>query len=123
MLFVLIFVGGGFGSVSRYLLGASVQNKAQLDFPIGTLVVNILGCIAIGIIAKLFLHSQTHHLARTTLVVGFCGGFTTFSTFSYETLGLINGGEWGRATAYVLMSVVGCVIGTAAGYALTPLAR
>lgn len=120
MLILLIFVGGGLGSVCRYFLGAFIQSKAHLAFPIGTLLVNVLGCIAIGVFAKFYLHSQTSHYVRTMLVVGFCGGFTTFSTFSYETLGLINGGEWGRAGSYVLASVVACIIGTAFGFAIAP---
>lgn len=120
MLIVLIFVGGGLGSVCRFLLGGLVQRGAHLAFPTGTLAVNVLGCIAIGVFAKIFLHNQTDLLARTTLIVGFCGGFTTFSTFSYETVGLINGGEWGRAVSYVVASVAACLIGTAVGFAVAP---
>lgn len=120
MLLILIFVGGGAGSVTRYLLGGLVQTRSHTGFPVGTLVVNVLGCIAIGLTAKYFLHSQTQLLTRTTLIVGFCGGFTTFSAFSYETLGLINAGSWGRALSYVAASVLVCVAGTAIGFAIGP---
>lgn len=120
MVLLLIFVGGGAGSVTRYLLGGFVQARAHPDFPIGTLVVNMLGCVAIGLIGKYFLHSQTQLLTRTALMAGFCGGFTTFSAFSYETLGLITGGAWARAAAYVALSVVTCILGTAAGFAFGP---
>src|SRR2546430_12696280 len=109
MVLLLIFVGGGAGSAARYLLGGFVQTRAHPDFPVGTLVVNVLGCLAIGLIGKYFLHSQTQLLTRTALMVGFCGGFTTFSAFSYETLGLITGGSWGRATAYVALSRFCCI--------------
>lgn len=120
MTLLLIFVAGGLGSVFRYVLGGFVQTKAHAGFPVGTLVVNVLGCIAIGIVAKFFLHSQTQLLTRTTLIVGFCGGFTTFSTFSYDALGLIAGGMWARATMYVGITVASCLVGTALGFALTP---
>lgn len=120
MLFLVIFLAGGLGSVCRYVLGSLVQTRAHTSFPVGTLVVNVLGCLAIGVLGKLFLHGQTHNLARAALVVGFCGGFTTFSTFSYETFGLLNGGEWTRALGYVGASVATCLIATAAGYALAP---
>ena len=120
MTLFLIFVGGGVGSVCRYLLGAVVQTRTHIDFPLGTLVVNVLGCLAIGVLAKYFFHGQTHSLARTTLIVGFCGGFTTFSTFSYETIGLVNGGEWSRAALYIGASIVACLLGTAAGFTFGP---
>ena len=120
MVLIWIFVGGGAGSVCRYLLGGFVQARTHPDFPIGTLVVNVLGCVAIGLIGKYFLHSQTQLLTRTALMAGFCGGFTTFSAFSYETLGLITGGAWGRAMLYVGLSVLTCILGTAAGFRLGP---
>ena len=120
MVLFWIFVGGGAGSVCRYLLGGFVQARAHPDFPIGTLVVNVLGCVAIGLIAKFFLHSQTQMHLRALLIVGFCGGFTTFSAFSYDTLGLINGGEVGRALLYVVTTTIVCLAGTAAGFAFGP---
>jgi CrcB protein len=83
-------------------------------------LVNALGCIAIGVLAKYFLHSQTQLLTRTALIVGFCGGFTTFSAFSFETFGLLTGGKPMSALAYVVASVAICIAGTAAGYALGP---
>jgi len=107
MVLLAIFVGGGVGSVVRYLLGAFVNQQTGWQFPTGTLVVNVLGCLAIGFLAKLFLHAQTEQLTRAALIVGFCGGFTTFSTFSYETLGLINGGRWMAAGAYIALSLQG----------------
>ena len=116
----MIFVGGGIGSVCRYLLGAAVQTQSQGRFPVGTLVVNVLGCVAVGILAKLFLHSQTTVMWRTALVVGFCGGFTTFSTFSFDFFGLASGGEWGRAFGYAAASVILCLAGTALGFYAGP---
>jgi fluoride exporter len=118
MIVLLIAIGGAVGSVARYLMGRGVQGVLHLEFPIGTFAVNVAGCLLIGILAKFFLHSQTELPLRATLMIGFCGGFTTFSTFSLETLGLIQGGEWGKATAYVLLSALVCVGATAAGFAL-----
>ena len=117
MILLLIALGGAVGSVTRYLLGGLVQRSFHPDFPIGTLAVNVLGCLLIGVFAKLFFHSQTALPLRATLMIGFCGGFTTFSAFSNETLGLILGGEWLRAGMYVLLSCALCLGATAAGFA------
>jgi CrcB protein len=120
MILILIAVGGAVGSVCRYLFGAFVNRLVHAGPHYGTLAVNIVGSIIIGMLTRLFLHSQTEAYARAALIVGFCGGFTTFSTFSLETMGLINGGEWGQALAYIAMSVVACVAGTAFGLAFGP---
>ena len=120
MIILLIALGGAVGSVSRYLLGGAVQRALHLDFPIGTFAVNVVGCLLIGVLAKYFLHSQTELQAKATLMVGFCGGFTTFSAFSVETLGLIQGGEWMKAVGYVVLSCVVGIGATAIGFALAP---
>jgi fluoride exporter len=117
---LVVFFGGGVGSVCRYLLAGVVQTRSHSHFPVGTLVVNLVGCIAIGIVAKYFLHGQTQLLMRTGLIVGFCGGFTTFSAFSFEALGLLTGGKTIAALAYILASVALCLLGTVTGYALGP---
>ncbi len=117
MILVLIAAGGAVGSVFRYLVGGMVQRTFHPDFPIGTFVVNVSGCLLIGVLAKFFLHSQTELPMRAALIVGFCGGFTTFSAFSLETLGLIQGGEWTRALAYALLSCIVCVSATMVGFA------
>ncbi len=118
MIIFLIALGGAVGSVARYLMGAAVADALHLKFPIGTFAVNVVGCLLIGVLAKFFLHSQTELPLRAALMIGFCGGFTTFSSFSLETLGLIQGGEWGKAAAYVALSALVCVGATAAGFAL-----
>jgi fluoride exporter len=118
MVVLLVFLGGGIGSVSRYLLGELIQTHSSSEFPVGTLVVNVLGCVAIGILARQFLNGQAHHLMRAALIVGFCGGFTTFSTFSFEAFRLWSGGKPVAALSYVVASFMLCLAGTAAGYAL-----
>lgn len=119
MTLVWIALGGAIGSVLRYTLGGAVQRYSARGFPIGTLAVNVLGCLLIGILMQKFMHEQTHAATRALLIVGFCGGFTTFSTFSSETIGLMLGGEMGRATIYVLLSVVLCLSATWGGMTLT----
>lgn len=113
-----IAFAGAIGSVLRYLLGRAAQAWMPVGFPIGTLVVNVLGCLFVGVLARYFLNDETAPVLRAALVVGFCGGFTTFSTFSLETFGLYAAGDWQKAAAYVIASTVLCLAGTAAGYQL-----
>ncbi|HEY0529300.1 MAG TPA: CrcB family protein, partial [Gemmatimonadaceae bacterium] len=74
-------------------------------------------CFLIGVFVRFLLNMQTSSELRALLVVGFCGGFTTFSTFSYETVGLIEGGDYARAASYAAASVVICILATFAGMA------
>ncbi len=115
MIFLLIALGGAGGSLLRYLIGGAVQRMSAGGFPVGTMFVNVSGCFLIGILLRQFLNMQVSPELRAFLIVGFCGGFTTFSTFSAETLGLIEGGEYGRATGYVILSVVLCLVATLTG--------
>lgn len=105
--YVYIFVGGGIGAALRYWLQGVVHQRTGADFPYGTLVVNVLGCFAIGMLMvsmeERFLSNPT---LRLFLTVGILGGFTTFSSFSYETLALTRDGELLRALANVGFSVV-----------------
>jgi CrcB protein len=117
MILFLIALGGAAGSVLRYLIGGRVQHFAPHGFPVGTLTVNVLGCLLIGILTRIFLNMETPGEWRGLLVVGFCGGFTTFSTFSIETVGLIEGGEYARAATYIAGSVLLCIMATFAGIA------
>jgi fluoride exporter len=117
MIYLLIAVGGAAGSVLRYVIGRAVQGTSASGFPIGTMVVNISGCFLIGVLVRQFLNMQVSPELRALLLVGFCGGFTTFSTFSAETVGLIEGGEYSRAAAYVALSVALCLGATFAGMA------
>ena len=115
MIYLLIALGGAAGSLFRYLVGGAVQRMSDSGFPVGTMVVNISGCFIIGVLVRQFLNMQLSPELRALLIVGFCGGFTTFSTFSAETLGLIEGGEYGRAAGYVVLSVTLCLAATLAG--------
>jgi|SRR6188474_656856 len=115
MVYLLIALGGAAGSLLRYSLGGVVQRLSATGFPVGTMFVNVSGCFLIGILLRQFLNMQLSHDLRALLIVGFCGGFTTFSTFSAETITLIDGGEYGRAVAYVALSVGLCLLATLAG--------
>ena len=121
MILLLIAIGGAAGSVLRYLVGGRVQHFAPHGFPLGTLFVNVVGCFLIGILIRQFMNIQTHNYLRALLVVGFCGGFTTFSTFSMETVGLIEGGEYPRAMAYIALSLTLCLTATFAGMTMMRL--
>ena len=111
---LLVGVGGFVGSIARYLVAVLFANQMSSVFPFATLAVNIVGCFVIGV---LFALSDRGNILspewRVLLTTGFCGGFTTFSTFSYESLRLIQGGEYLYVALYVLASVV---IGLAATY-------
>ena len=112
-----IGLGGAVGSVLRYLLGGVVQRASGMPFPLGTLAINVTGCFIIGALSQHYVGVQTHPQMRTALMTGFCGGFTTFSAFSLETAGLIRGGEYQKAGAYILLSVVVSIVATFAGMA------
>jgi len=115
MIYLLIALGGAAGSLLRYSLGGAVQRLSESGFPVGTMFVNVSGCFLIGVLLRQFLNMQLSHDLRALLIVGFCGGFTTFSTFSAETITLIDGGEYGRAAAYVALRVGLCLLATLAG--------
>jgi CrcB protein len=115
MIYLLIALGGAAGSLLRYLLGGAMQRMSASGFPVGTLVVNVSGCFIIGVLVRQFMNMQLSPELRALLIVGFCGGFTTFSTFSAETLGLIEGGEYTRAMSYVILSLGLCLTATLAG--------
>jgi CrcB protein len=114
--YLLIFLGGGIGAVLRYWLQGVVYGRTGADFPYGTLVVNVLGCLVIGF---LMVSLEERFLAvpslRLFLTIGILGGFTTFSSFSYETLALVREGEAARALTNVGLSVVSCLSATWAG--------
>ncbi len=101
---IWIAIGGAAGSVSRYLLGGVVQRASAAAFPVGTLAVNVIGCFLIGVLVQHYMN-MTSPVMRATLIAGFCGGFTTFSAFGIETAALIEGGAYGKAAAYIVMSV------------------
>ncbi|HNP96015.1 MAG TPA: fluoride efflux transporter CrcB [Cyclobacteriaceae bacterium] len=120
---VIVFLGGGLGSVLRYSIGKWVGTLHTHIFPFGTLAANVLACFALGILVGLADQKQLlSPSARLFWSVGFCGGFSTFSTFSLETISLIQGGFNGFSAAYVIVSVALCLAATFAGMLLTQAA-
>src|SRR5919199_1323812 len=113
-----VAVGGAVGSMSRFLLGAYVQQRVGAAFPVGTLLVNVTGSLLLGFLLRYALATEAiSPEVRVLLTTGFCGGYTTFSTFSYETAALIEDGQYDRAALYVALSVVASLIGTYMGIA------
>jgi fluoride exporter len=117
--YILIFAGGGLGAALRYWLQGVVYTRTGAAFPYGTLVVNGLGCFVIGL---LMVALEERFLAvpslRLFLTIGILGGFTTFSTFSYETLALLRDGEFLMGLANVGFSILGCLAATWVGMQL-----
>jgi len=106
---VLVGFGGLVGSLGRYWLAGLVQRLAGTGFPSGTLTVNVLGSFIVGLIMVLSLERGLLDAdARLLLAVGFCGGFTTMSTFSYETMALLRDGEVLTAFGNLAMTVTLC---------------
>ena len=113
-----VALGGAAGSVLRYGVGLAVQSRSGGNFPVGTLVVNLSGCLLLGFLIRYALATPAITPEfRALLTVGLCGGYTTFSTFSYETVALIQDGDWGRAALYVGLSVMGSLVSVALGIA------
>jgi len=115
--FWAIALGAAVGGVTRYYLSAAVQHRMGATFPWGTLVINVTGSIVLGFIMHYALSTQSVSVElRALLTTGFCGGYTTFSTFSYETIALMEDGQWPRAALYVLLSVGLSLIATFFGF-------
>ena len=109
----VVFVGGGIGSVLRYAVGLCIGSAA---FPWATLAVNVGGSLAIGLFGGWSERFGWTEAVRLALTVGLCGGFTTFSTFSKESLSLAQTGRWGAFAAYALASFAFSVAAVFLGY-------
>jgi len=116
-LFFFLAIGGTIGTWSRYLLQGLVQ-PASGSFPWGTLVVNIVGAFALGFFMRFLLGSAAAGPeVRAAVTIGFCGAFTTMSTFSFEAMALLGDGEYWRASAYMAGTVFGGLLAIVAGTA------
>jgi len=106
----LVFIGGGLGSVIRYLIGVYLQKNMSSSIPWHTLVSNILAATIVGFISALILLKPgSFEQQRLLIGVGFCGGLSTFSTFTLENFEMIRSGNWTLAIGYILLSVVACL--------------
>lgn len=119
----VVFIGAGVGGVLRYVLGGAVQRwwgeatPGWGAFPLGTVVVNVTGCLAIGVLGALLMGAaQGRETMRLALMVGVLGGYTTFSSFGRETLMLIDQGRWQLAVLNVVVSNAAGVLAVFAGH-------
>lgn len=104
---IFIGIGGFLGSISRFLISKFIHNFINSTFPYGTLVVNLLGCFILGIITG-FLDEDIifPDNIKLMLITGFCGGFTTFSTFINENFMMMRDGEYLLFSAYIMLSII-----------------
>jgi fluoride exporter len=122
--YIWVALGGGIGATARFWLSGVVARSVGETFPWGTLVINVTGSFVIGFFGaltgpdgRLFVSST----ARQFVMIGICGGYTTFSSFSLQTLNLMNDGEWVQAGANIGLSVLLCLIAVWAGVVLAGL--
>jgi CrcB protein len=119
--YIWIALGGALGSVARFWCSGVAARLFGETFPWGTIIVNVAGSFIIGFFATLTgpdgrIFADT--LTRQFVMLGFCGGYTTFSSFSLQTLALLQDGEWLLASANIALSVIACLLAVWAGYAL-----
>lgn len=116
---LLIAAFGAVGTLARYGLGGLIQIRMGSAFPYGTLLINLTGCFFLGLLGQLMLNrTAVSPELRTAITVGFFGGYTTFSSFGWETAKMLEAGEWLRATTYVVASVVAGLLLSVAGIRL-----
>ncbi len=108
-----IAIGGAVGSVLRFMLSTSVHRLMGKDFPYGTLTVNVLGSLLMGFLFIMLVERQISSVElRSGILFGVLGAFTTFSSFSFETLALMESGDWVKALVNVFVSVSACLLAT-----------
>ena len=121
--YLWVAIGGALGSVGRFWLSGLIASRFGETFPFGTLIVNVTGSFLIGIFAALAipegrLDPQSRTFATQFLMIGICGGYTTFSSFSLQTLNLLRDREWLYASGNVILSVILCMIAVWLGWLL-----
>jgi fluoride exporter len=119
MLIASLLIAGAIGAPARYLVDELVQQRVPGPFPWGTFVINLSGSFILGVVTGLALYHGLGPIPKTAVGVGFCGAFTTFSTFSYETIRLVETGSLRPAIGNVVGSVVLGLAAAAIGLALT----
>jgi fluoride exporter len=116
---VFLAIAGALGALSRYGLSGLIQRLSGAGFPYGTLVVNVLGSLVIGFVMQIGLNTDIiPRMLRVTITIGFLGAFTTFSTFSYETVGYLQDGAWLLASLNIISNLGLCLLSTISGMAL-----
>ncbi|MFI5207436.1 MAG: fluoride efflux transporter CrcB [Gemmatimonadales bacterium] len=113
-----VMLGSAVGGGTRFLLGTFVQTRSGAVFPVGTLLINVTGSLILGFIFRYAAGSSMSPEVRAMLTTGFCGGYTTFSTFSWEAVRLIEDGDYYRAAWYIGLSVILSLAGAFVGIGL-----
>ena len=126
--YLWVAIGGAIGSMARYGIGGLVSEKFGVAFPWGTLVINVTGSFLIGFLGAVTapegkMTPQSRALATQLLITGVCGGYTTFSSFSLQTLNLLRDREWFYAGGNMLLSVMLCMIAVWLGYLLGSMVK
>ncbi len=116
--FLLVFLGGGLGSISRYGIGLIFNERIKQSFPWATFSINIIACFILGILTAWIATKSNDSQMRLLIGIGFCGGFSTFSTFSAESIALLQRGEWLNTILYIAATVIFCMLAFAAGLAI-----
>jgi len=124
--YLWVALGGAIGSVSRFWLNGVVSDRFGATFPWGTLVINVTGSLAIGLVGAVAnpegrLDPPSRVFATQFIMIGICGGFTTFSSFSWQTLRLLQDRQWLYAGGNILLSVLLCMVAVWLGYVLGSL--
>jgi fluoride exporter len=115
---ISIAIAGALGALARWTLSRAGCLLLGTGFAWGTLVVNVLGCFLIGFIVHWGMVGRLPEITRTAVTIGFLGAMTTFSTFSYETIGFLEDGRWLTASANIAANVFLCLAATVAGLVL-----
>jgi len=113
---LVLFIGGGFGTICRWLIHIWLSRPGEL-FPVATLIANVISSLLIGFLIAYFLR-HNNDLLRLLFITGYCGGFSTFSTFSMENYQLMVDGRWMMLAIYISLSVLLCVFSVMAGMRL-----
>jgi CrcB protein len=119
MLIAVLVIGGARGAPARYFVDGWVEPRVDSVFPWGTFLINVTGSFVLGVVTGLALYHGLGDVPRAAIATGFCGAYTTFSTFSYETIELIELGEHRRAVANALGSIAAGLVAAGLGLALT----
>jgi len=113
---IFVGLGGGLGAITRYALGNLITSKTKSFFPFGTFFINLTGSIILGLVNSLYLKHAISTNLWLFIGIGFLGGYTTFSTFGYETIQLIIAKKFNIALYYVLLSTITSICGAYIGY-------